>query len=126
MLKVGFTHLRKKILFILHNMCMLLTLNCNGFVSDLPLNKQKIAGLISKLKISFFFFFLPLEYSQQLGSRLVLFFPLLSLKKLLVPYLSAGMCPEASWTHLILVDQSPACYELSFLIVRQKPYAAPS
>lgn len=59
MLKVGFTHLRKKILFILHNMRMLLTLNCNGFVSDLPLNKQKIAGLISKLKISFIFFSSP-------------------------------------------------------------------
>lgn len=46
-------------------------------------------------------------------------------KKLLLPYLSAGICPEVPRTHLYLVDQSPECLELSFLSkAKQKPHAA--
>lgn len=93
-------HTHTQILHGLHDLHMLLTLCCYAPVSDLSLTKQKITDLVSELKISFF------PQSQQLGSRLVLFFPL-CLKKLLLSYLSAGICPEAPQTHLYLVDQSP-------------------
>lgn len=47
-------------------------------------------------------------------------------KKLLLPYPSAGVCPEAPQTHLYL-DQNLECLELSFLsTAKQKPCAAPS
>lgn len=109
-----YSHTHTKILQTLSDLYMLLALYCCALVSDLPLNKQKIADLVSELKISYFF-----SQSPQLGSRLVLFFPL-CLKKLLLPYLPAGFCPEAPQTHLYLADQSPECLELSFLSKAKK------
>lgn len=54
-----YSHTHTKILQTLSDLYMLLALYCCALVSDLPLNKQKIADLFSELKISYFFFSEP-------------------------------------------------------------------